>query len=76
VNNNVCGAGTILSPSTVRIELITGTDELGKMGINLFPNPTSDVLNIESNDKELDVQLIDFVGKVFMNKQLKNYNRT
>ncbi|MBB6002754.1 T9SS type A sorting domain-containing protein [Arcicella rosea] len=64
LNNQVCPSGTVLSPSTVRIELITGTDELGKMGINIFPNPASDVLNIESNDQELDVQLIDFVGKV------------
>ena len=75
VNNNVCGAGTILSPSTVRIELITGTDELGKMGINLFPNPTSDVLNIESNDKELDVQLIDFVGKVVHEQTLRGQQK-
>ncbi|MET3125735.1 hypothetical protein ABID42_000837 [Arcicella rosea] len=71
LSNQVCPSGTILSPSTVRIELITGTDELGKMGINIFPNPASDVLNIESNDKELDVQLIDFVGKVIQEQTLR-----
>ncbi len=75
VNNNVCGTGTVLSPSTVRIELITGTDELGKMGINLFPNPASDVLNIESNDKELDVQLIDFVGKIVQEQTLRGVQK-
>ncbi|MEA5403862.1 T9SS type A sorting domain-containing protein [Arcicella sp. DC2W] len=71
INNQVCPSGTILSPSTARIELITGTDELGKMGINIFPNPTSDVLNIESDGKELDVQLINFVGKVVQEQILK-----
>ncbi|MBB6002753.1 T9SS type A sorting domain-containing protein [Arcicella rosea] len=75
VVNSVCGTGTVLSPSTVRIELITGTDELGKMGINIFPNPASDVLNIESNDKELDVQLIDFVGKVVQEQTLRGVQK-
>lgn len=75
VSNNVCGTGTVLSPSTVRIELITGTDELGKMGINIFPNPASDVLNIESNDKELDVQLIDFTGKIIQVQTLRGVQK-
>lgn len=75
VSNNVCGTGTVLSPSTVRIELITGTDELGKMGINVFPNPATDVLNIESNDQELDIQLIDFLGKVVQEQTLRGIQK-
>ncbi len=75
VSNNVCGTGTVLSPSTVRIELITGTDELGKMRINVFPNPATDVLNIESNDQELDIQLIDFLGKVVQEQSLRGIQK-
>ena len=71
VNNQVCGSGTVLSPSTVKLELITATEEAGKLGINVFPNPTSDIINIESDDKELDIQLIDLFGKVVHEEKLK-----
>ena len=75
VNNLVCGSGTILSPSTVRLELITAIEELGKLGINVFPNPTIDVINIDSNGKELDVQVIDFSGKIIHEEILKGDNK-
>ncbi|MDR6562096.1 MULTISPECIES: T9SS type A sorting domain-containing protein [unclassified Arcicella] len=71
VSNQVCGTGTILSPSTVKLELITATEEAGKLGINVFPNPTSDIINIESDGKELDIQLIDFLGKIIHAEKLK-----
>ncbi|MDR6562095.1 MULTISPECIES: T9SS type A sorting domain-containing protein [unclassified Arcicella] len=71
VSNQVCGTGTILSPSTVKLELITATEEAGKLGINVFPNPTSDIVNIESDGKELDIQLIDFSGKIIQEEKLR-----
>ncbi|MEA5260505.1 T9SS type A sorting domain-containing protein [Arcicella aquatica] len=71
VNNQVCGAGTILSPSTVKLELITATEELGKLGINVYPNPTTDIINIVGDDKELDIQLIDFSGKIIQEEKLR-----
>lgn len=71
VSNSTCGTGTILSPSTVRIELVTALEELGKLGISVFPNPTADVIQIESKDKELSIQLIDFSGKIVQEQVLR-----
>lgn len=71
VSNGTCGTGTILSPSTVKIELVTALEELGKLGISVFPNPTSDVIQIEAKDKELSIQLIDFSGKIVQEQVLR-----
>lgn len=71
ISNGTCGTGTILSPSTVKIELVTALEELGKLGINVFPNPTADVIQIEAKDKELSIQLIDFSGKIVQEQVLR-----
>ncbi len=69
-NVNTCGTGTVVSPSTVKIELVTALEELGKLGINVFPNPTSNMIYIESNDKEGSIQLVDFSGKIIQEQIL------
>lgn len=45
---NVCGVGTIGNPSTVRVELVIGTeDPVNQMQITVMPNPTSDFVTIK-----------------------------
>lgn len=53
---------------------VVGIDEnQTKYKINVFPNPTSDLINIDvtSNDEYLQVQLFDINGKVLFSKSFK-----
>jgi hypothetical protein len=68
VANSECGIGTILPQNTVTLQLITSIEELKEMGINIFPNPTKDVLKIESDDKNIDITLFDMMGKKVLEK--------
>ncbi len=71
VSSSTCSSGLILGPSTVRLELITALAELGKLGINIFPNPTADKVNIESNDKEIKIVLLDVLGNIIKEETLR-----
>ena len=39
-------------------------DELLNVELNLFPNPASNIINVESSEWMLDLQLIDMTGKI------------
>ena len=76
VSNNQCGTGTVLAQNTVTLQLITATEELKEMGINIFPNPTSDVLKIESDGKKMDLILCDMIGKIVLEKSSNSSSET
>jgi Secretion system C-terminal sorting domain len=73
VANSECGIGTILPQNTVTLQLITSIEELSEMGINVFPNPTSDILKIESNGKT-EITLFDIAGKTMLAKSFNSSN--
>ena len=76
VSNNTCGIGTVLSPSTVRIELITALEELAEAGVKVFPNPTSELIQIETEANDVSVQVVDLLGKTLLEKSLKGSLKT
>lgn len=44
-------------------EITTGFDDLSDLSINVFPNPTTDIINIElSEQRSLEYQLFDLNG--------------
>ncbi|MCX8523417.1 T9SS type A sorting domain-containing protein [Chryseobacterium formosus] len=42
---------------------ITDVKTVGKVGIAIYPNPTSDILNINSDSKVISVSVVDLTGK-------------
>lgn len=72
VSNNQCGTGTILPQNTVTLQLITSSEELNEMGITIFPNPTTEILNVESDGKKTELFLLDITGRVVLEKSLND----
>jgi Secretion system C-terminal sorting domain len=72
VSNNQCGTGTVLAQNTVTLQLITAIEELQEMGINIFPNPTIEILKIETDGKKTDLMFFDITGKMILEKSLNS----
>ena len=66
-----CGKGSIIEPSVVSLELITGNETFEEMQIWLFPNPTSDIIYVHSDGKKADIELVDINGISILQKQIK-----
>jgi hypothetical protein len=58
------------------ITMTSGLNELLDSKINLYPNPTSDLLTIQSEKNEIRIQLLDLNGRVIhVNKTLSNLHK-
>lgn len=53
-------------PSNCDLSVINGVDEKDVNGINVYPNPFSDQLNIVSNSLETNYSLTDISGRIVM----------
>lgn len=71
VSDGYCGRGSIIEPSVVNLELITANEVLEEMQIKLFPNPTTDVIYINSDGKKADLELVDIMGISLLQQQIK-----
>jgi Secretion system C-terminal sorting domain len=71
VSDGYCGRGSVIEPSVVSLELITASEDYEEMQINLFPNPTSDIIYINSDGKKADIELTDITGISILQKQIK-----
>jgi hypothetical protein len=71
VSDNYCGRGSIIEPSVVSLELITANEILDEMQIKLFPNPTSDIIYINSDGKKAELELVDITGMSILQQQIK-----
>ncbi len=71
VSDSYCGRGSIIEPSVVSLELITANEILDEMQIKLFPNPTADVIYINSNGKKAELELVDITGMSVLQKQIR-----
>jgi hypothetical protein len=47
---------------------VLGLDESANANLSVYPNPSSDVVTIESNMTEGSIQIIDLTGKVVANQ--------
>lgn len=74
-NANVVVSGTGVSAKTI-IVTQTGTLKTGESKISLitlYPNPTSDYLNIRSDKNIKKVELFDISGKLVLSSKLENH---
>lgn len=63
--NNACGADNIVK--VVQIQNTAGIEENEMLNVNIYPNPSTDFVNISyetSNTHNLEILLFDGVGKV------------
>lgn len=73
VLSEYCGKGSIIEPSAVSLELITANEVPDEMQIKLFPNPTIDVIYINSDGKKADLELVDITGMSLLQQQIKTF---
>ncbi len=70
----VTSAAGCINSDTIRIEGLLGVDGVNETyTIKLFPNPTSGLVNIQVdnlNAEEVILQVVDFTGKLVMNREL------
>ena len=61
---NSCGQGTVDSPSTVRVEVVTGTEPSAlPLDVVVFPNPAQDMLTIKFNGSgKRNIRLLNILG--------------
>ena len=70
VLSEYCGRGSVIEPSVVSLELLTANENFEKMEIRLFPNPTNDIIYINSDGKKADLELVDITGISVLQKQI------
>ena len=51
-----------------------GVSDLSNIEIELYPNPTSNIVNIQSNSKIKSVQVYNMNGQMLMNQTIQNQN--
>jgi len=49
-----------------------GIDDLNQLDISIYPNPTSDTVNIDSSSSQLKIVVFDILGKQVLNKPNTN----
>ena len=70
VNDAYC-VGKVLGIGIVKLELITANEELSDIELNLFPNPTSDRITIQSDYfKNTTLQITDNFGKQMLQQNI------
>ncbi len=67
--------GVCVDTSICEIINTIGLDELFATSVNVYPNPTSDILYIETSfdsNQEISIQIIDLLGRVTVKKEFYN----
>ena len=59
-------------PTAVTINLYLGLDELDKSNLKVYPNPTTDVVNIEYNETIDSIELYSLLGQKVYEAQTKD----
>jgi hypothetical protein len=72
VTNTVVTGLTIYSrPIKLHVSTLTDVDELNNAGLKVYPNPTSDIINIELNEnvgKDNKIDVRDIYGRIVLQK--------
>jgi hypothetical protein len=72
VNNYECGTGYIIEQSKTTEQLITSTEDNYLKSVQVFPNPTIDLVKILSNSLKLNVEIFNQQGKLLLEKKIDN----
>ena len=64
VSDYYCRTGTIGSNSTVSLELVTGFEDIQKLGVTVGPNPATDFITINTDENGIKAELVDVAGNV------------
>ncbi|MFY7827202.1 MAG: T9SS type A sorting domain-containing protein, partial [Flectobacillus sp.] len=59
------------SNSTVSLELVTGFEDIQKLGVSVGPNPASDFVMINTDENGIKAELLDLTGNVVSEIKLK-----
>lgn len=69
--SNVCGNGTVQSPATVRVEVISAVEN-DPIAVRVFPNPASDAITVNNPDRlEKLVQVFNAAGILVLKKIIR-----
>lgn len=71
VSDYFCSAGIIGSNSTVSLELVTGFEDIQKLGVTVGPNPATDFVMINTDENGIKAELMDLTGNVVSEIKLK-----
>jgi hypothetical protein len=75
----VCSGGAFASSEQKAFKTgVLGLNELETIALNVYPNPTSGLLNIsfEANNADFVITLTDLQGRVISSKEMSNLNGT
>lgn len=62
-----------LWPVQLHRSVITGLEDVAEATVSLYPNPASDVINVQWSGAQVDqVQLMDLTGRTVQNQQIAN----
>lgn len=64
---NGCSAS---AQRTLLVDACTGVDEMQALGLNVYPNPASEVLYITANAGKYDIELLDAAGRLVLTSGL------
>jgi hypothetical protein len=54
----------------VTLDVLTGINEIENSAVMIYPNPVSDYLNIKTNSKIIQVQIMNLMGQVIYNRSV------
>ncbi|MDI9881563.1 T9SS type A sorting domain-containing protein [Flectobacillus longus] len=72
VSDYYCSTGIIGSNSTVSLELVTGFEDIQKLGVTVGPNPATDFVTINTDETGIKAELVDATGNVLSEIKLQS----
>ncbi|MBN1337676.1 MAG: T9SS type A sorting domain-containing protein [Bacteroidales bacterium] len=54
----------------VTLDVLTGINEIENSAVMIYPNPVSDYLNIKTNSKIIQVQIMNLMGQIIYNRSV------
>ena len=72
----VCDANNTCSTATVSVSLksVLSIENVSEFDLNVYPNPATDVINIETNQNIESITLIDISGKIVKTSNISSIN--
>ena len=59
---------------TLHLNILSGISDIDNSAITIFPNPTSDILNITSTETISEIEIVNVMGQVVYRKEINGEN--